>query len=121
MKKQDVTNLFAEWNDAVKTRNPETVTQLYASNATLLPTISNEVRHNHEEIKDYFVQFLAREPHGELVEQNIRIFEDLAINSGIYDFSFGDGSTVRARFSYVYQLINNTWKIIEHHSSQMPE
>ena len=121
MKKQDVTDLFSEWNDAIKTRDPQTVTQLYARNATLLPTISNEVRHNHDEIEAYFVQFLERKPRGELVEQNIRIFDDVVMNSGIYKFSFGDGSVVRARFSYVYQLINDDWKIIEHHSSQMPE
>lgn len=121
MNKQDVTKLFSIWNDAIQTRDPDTVTQLYADNAVLLPTISNQVRHNHEELKDYFIQFLAREPKGELVEQNIRIFDDIVMNSGIYKFSFGDGSVVSARFSYVYQLINNDWKIIEHHSSQMPE
>jgi len=121
MNKQDVTDLFTRWNDALQTRDPQQVTDLYASNAILLPTISNQVRHNHEELTDYFEQFLARGPKGTLKEQNIRIFDELAMNSGVYEFSFDDGAIVSARYSYVYQLINNEWKIIEHHSSAMPE
>jgi len=118
---QDVTALFSQWNEALQTGDAKAVTALYAENATLLPTVSNRVRHNHEEIQDYFVHFLAKGPQGKLTEQNIRIFDELAINSGVYAFTFADGSSVEARFSYVYQLINGSWKIIEHHSSRMPE
>lgn len=121
MQPQDVTALFEKWNQAIQTKTPKTVTALYADNAVLLPTVSNEVRHNHEEILDYFEMFLPRGPKGQLVEQNIRIYSELAMNSGVYEFSFDDGSKVMARYSFVYQLINNEWKIIEHHSSAMPE
>ncbi len=82
---------------------------------------SNQVRHNHEEIEDYFIQFLETEPNGKLVEQNIQIFNDVIINSGIYIFSLKDCSRVTARFSYVYQRLDEQWKIITHHSSRMPE
>lgn len=121
MQPQDITALFDKWNQALQSGDPKTVTALYATDAILLPTISNQVRHNHEEIEDYFVTFLANDPVGTMVEQNIRIYDELAINSGVYDFSFKDGSTVRGRYNFVYQLINGDWQIIEHHSSRMPE
>lgn len=121
MKNQEVTDLFNQWNDAISTNNPKVVTALYAENAVLLPTISNQIRHNHEEIEDYFTLFLASKPRAELLEQNIRIFDELVMNSGIYAITFEDGTTVNARFSFVYQLLNGEWKIIEHHSSRMPE
>ena len=42
----------------------------------------NQVRHNHAEIEDYFVHFLAKGPQGVINESNVRIFGDIAINSG---------------------------------------
>ena len=41
----------------------------------------------------------------------------IAINSGIYTFSFNDGATVQVHLC----LPMEWWMIIEHHSSQMPE
>ena len=121
MKEQDVTNLFNMWNEALATDDPKAVTELYAPNAFLLPTISNKVRHNHTEIEDYFELFLENKPKGVLLEQNIRIFDEIISHSGVCMFTFEDNETVRARFSFVYQLLNDEWKIIEHHSSRMPE
>ena len=54
------TSIFDEWNNALQTRDPEQVANLYAGNPILLPTMSNRVRHTHEEIKDYFSTFLRR-------------------------------------------------------------
>jgi len=121
MNNQDVTALFTQWQQALTSQDEKIVTALYADNATLLPTVSNQVRHNHEEIEDYFVQLLANEPTVEMVEQNIRIFDEISINSGVYIFTLKGGITICARFSFVYQLITGHWKIIEHHSSEMPE
>jgi uncharacterized protein (TIGR02246 family) len=121
MKKEDISQLFDQWNAAIQTGEPGAVTALYESNAILLPTVSNQVRHNHDEINDYFVHFLAKKPKGTINESNIRTFGDVAINSGIYTFVFGDGVSVQARYTYVYRWNGECWKIIEHHSSQMPE
>ena len=49
-----ITALFDEWNNALQTKDPEQVANLYAGNAILLTTMSNRVRHTHKEIKDYF-------------------------------------------------------------------
>ncbi len=118
----EILALFDEWNNALQTGDPKKVASLYdGDDGILLPTVSNKVRHNHEEIEDYFVHFLAKQPVGEINESNIRIFNDIAINSGIYTFTFQDGATVQARFTYVYRRIQDRWLILEHHSSAMPE
>ena len=113
--------LFEEWNTALQTGEPKNVTALYESNAILLPTISNQVRHNHEEIEDYFIHFLAKGPKGVINESNIRTFGNIAINSGIYTFTFSDGNSVQARFTYVYRWNGQRWLIVEHHSSALPK
>jgi uncharacterized protein (TIGR02246 family) len=119
---QQVIALFGDWNDALATGNPDVVTNMYAEDAVLLPTVSNQVRHNHAEIRDYFVAFLAKQPQGVITESNARVLSDtLATNAGVYVFTFGDGSTVSARFNYTYELRGDEWKIIQHHSSAMPE
>tara|TARA_Y100000814_G_scaffold181596_1_gene132654 strand:+ start:1121 stop:1489 length:369 start_codon:yes stop_codon:yes gene_type:complete len=121
MSDSHIAALFEEWNTALQTGEPKNVTALYESNAILLPTISNQVRHNHEEIEDYFIHFLAKGPKGVINESNIRTFGNVAINSGIYTFTFSDGNSVQARFTYVYRWNGQRWLIVEHHSSALPE
>jgi len=119
---ENVIALFGDWNDALATGDPDVVTNIYADDAVLLPTVSNQVRHNSAEIRDYFVAFLAKKPQGVITESNARVLsETLATNAGVYVFTFGDGSTVSARFNYTYELRDGDWKIIQHHSSAMPE
>ena len=117
----EITALFDAWNNALQTGDPKKVAALYETNGILLPTVSNKVRHNHEEIEDYFVHFCAKGPMGKIDEANVRTFGQIAINSGIYTFTFKDGAVVQARFTFVYRWNGERWKIIEHHSSQMPE
>ena len=122
MTEQDVIQLFSDWNNALATENPDTVTAMYADDGVLLPTVSNAVRHNHDEIRDYFTAFLMKKPQGVITEANPQIFsDDLATNSGVYVFTFGDGSQVTARFSYLYRKVAGRWMIQQHHSSAMPE
>ena len=122
MNNDDIIQLFSNWNDAIQTGDPDKVTAMYAEDAVLLPTVSNQVRHNHAEIRDYFVSFLAKSPRGEINEANPRqLTDDLVSNTGVYTFAFGDGAQVMARYSYLYKCIGGEWKILEHHSSMMPE
>ena len=60
----EVLGLFDQWNAALATLDPDAVTALYTENGILLPTVSNQVRHNPEEIRDYFVAFLKKSPQG---------------------------------------------------------
>ena len=121
MTENNILSLFEDWNSALQTGDPKQVAALYETNAILLPTISKKVRHNHEELEDYFVNFLAKGPVGKIDESNVRTFGDVAINSGVYTFTFKDGANVQARFTYVYRWNGHKWLIVEHHSSQMPE
>ena len=122
MNNDDIVQLFSNWNDAIQTGDPDKVTAMYAEDAVLLPTVSNQVRHNHSEIRDYFVSFLAKSPSGEINESNPRqLTDDLVSNTGVYTFTFGDGAQVMARYSYLYKCMGGEWKILEHHSSMMPE
>jgi uncharacterized protein (TIGR02246 family) len=121
--KNEISDQFVKWNDALLTGDPSNVVAYYASDAILLPTVSAKVRHNHDEIRDYFVHFLSKKPHGRITEQNIRIYDNIAINSGLYTFSLmedGDQTDVAARFTFVYRKYEDGWLIIEHHSSILP-
>jgi uncharacterized protein (TIGR02246 family) len=122
--KQEVVKLFDKWNEALQTGKPDEVVKLYAPDAVLLPTVSNKVRRNPAELKDYFEQFLQLKPRGKIDQQNIRIFGPVAINSGIYTFTLtkhGKPSQVQARYTFVYRRDGDRWLIVEHHSSAMPE
>ncbi len=124
MKEKEVLNLFEKWNNALLTRDPSKVAKLYAKSAVLIPTISNKIRHNHTEIQDYFQNFMSLNPDGRIIEFNIRIFNDIVVNSGIYNFYIdrnGQRVDVGARFTFVYKKFNNQWLIVEHHSSFLPE
>lgn len=121
----DITTLFDQWNEALKSGDAGQVARLYTIDAILLPTVSNRVRHNYLEIKDYFEHFLQKKPVGVIDESNVRIFGDVAINSGRYTFTLSpqpeQTQTIHARFTFVYHRIGDRWLIVEHHSSAMPE
>ncbi len=121
MIENDIAEQFDEWNQALQTGDPKKVTALYDDSGVLLPTMSDQVRHSHEEIEDYFVGFLAKGPMGKIDEANIRAFGETAINSGVYTFAFKEGTRVQARFTFVYRRHGKRWMIVEHHSSTMPE
>lgn len=121
--KSEIADQFVMWNQALQTGDPDKVADCYAVDAILLPTVSAQVRHNNNEIRDYFVHFLAKKPYGRITEQNIRIYDNIAINSGLYTFTLtedGAQTDVAARFTFVYRKDADGWLIIEHHSSILP-
>jgi len=122
---KEILELFEKWNDTLQTKDAQKVAAMYSeTDGILLPTVSPKVRHNRDEIADYFVHFLAKNPVGRIDESNIRVYGDIAINSGLYTFELDDGEggrvDVGARFTYVYKKEGDTWMIIEHHSSVLP-
>ncbi len=119
----DIRDLFAAWDAALRTGDADEVVALYADDAVLLPTFSDRVRTTDDGRRDYFVHFLERRPRASLEEAHARVYGDLAILSGIYAFAFGTGPDreARARFTFVYRRVDGRWWIVEHHSSAMPE
>lgn len=118
----EIEGLFSVWNKALESGDPDKVVRLYATNAILLPTLSNRPRTSHAEIRDYFAKtFMPRGPSGTIVKAYVRVFADVAICSGIFAFTFRDRSAAQVRKSFVYRWNGEEWLIIEHHSSLMPE
>ncbi len=117
----EVRALFDDWNAALQTLDPYKVAALYSHNGNLLPTLSDKQRLNFLEIADYFVDFLKYEPQGEILSGDIYIGTNWAQDAGIYEFTMADGSKVRGRYTFVYAFEDGKWKIVQHHSSMMPE
>lgn len=125
--KAQIAHLFDNWNRALQTRDSEKVAALYAKDAVLLPTVSNEVRANRVEIVDYFDHFLQNKPVGKKVRTIVDVLDsNSAIDTGVYEFTLTDKATgkksvVKARYTYAYEKIGGKWLIVNHHSSKMPE
>jgi len=117
---------FKRWNNALQTKNPATVAALYdAGNLSFLPTISPEHIRDLESAEEYFVTFVKMNPFGTITDDCIHVFGfgEAYLHSGLYTFEMGepsDRSTVKARFSFLWQNINGEWKITHHHSSRSP-
>ncbi|MGC0994541.1 SgcJ/EcaC family oxidoreductase [Pantoea agglomerans] len=118
---QDVASLFNTWNDALATGDATKVSELYVSDAVLLPTISNQVRLTDQERIDYFKDFLKKGPSGKIDSRTIRVGCNKAIDTGVYTFTFKDNTHVTARYTFTYVWDGQGWKISTHHSSAMPE
>jgi len=118
----EIAKLFDRWNTSLQTGDPEQVADNYADNAVLLPTVSNTPRTSRESKIDYFEHFLADGPDGHINSREIHIGCNLAVDSGLYTFTFHNtGDVVQARYSYVYKWDGDDWHIVSHHSSALPE
>jgi uncharacterized protein (TIGR02246 family) len=122
---KEIAALFDRWNAALATGRPDQVARLYATNGVLAPTVSNEVRDTPAKIHDYFTKFLLLKPQGQINYRQIRVLDDnTALDTGVYTFSLNDSgktSKVQARYTYLYEKVGGEWKIMNHHSSAMPE
>ncbi|MBD8144767.1 SgcJ/EcaC family oxidoreductase [Pantoea agglomerans] len=118
---ENVASLFDKWNDSLATGDATKVSELYVSDAVLLPTLSNQVRLTDQERIDYFKAFLKKGPSGKIDSRTIRIGCNKAIDTGVYTFTFKDHSHVTARYTFTYTWDGKGWKISTHHSSAMPE
>lgn len=116
-----IEGLFDKWNDSLQSGDPHKVADNYLNDAVLLPTISNKVRLTDEERVNYFQDFLKKKPVGKIDSRTIRLGCNKAIDTGVYTFTFGDKSTVTARYTFTYSWDGKQWKISSHHSSAMPE
>ena len=121
----EIASLFDRWNAALATGNPDEVVKLYAPNGVLQPTVSNRVRTTPADIKEYFEHFLLLKPQGVINSREIRVLDsNTALDSGVYTFSLVKEDKpvkVQARYTFLYEKIKGKWKIMNHHSSAMPE
>jgi uncharacterized protein (TIGR02246 family) len=115
---------FARFNGALATKQPDTVTALFARDAVLLPTLSGEERTTHAAIRDYFVHFLQKSPVGHIDTSSVRIGCNMAARMGNWTFTLSDGagkkSLAHARYTFIYSYEHGGWMIAHLHSSVMP-
>ncbi len=125
MPEADIINAQQAWKKALESGNPDNVCNLYHKDAVLWGTLSPSIRPTPEKIKEYFMGFATRK--GLKVVFNdaiIRIFNEIAVNSGSYTFSWIEGDeiiSIPARYSFVYKNEKDKWHIVDHHSSKVPE
>jgi uncharacterized protein (TIGR02246 family) len=106
--------------------NQEQVVALYAPDAVLWGTRSPALRDNPDSVKDYFKILRTVDPTYRVLigQQRIRVYGDIALNTGTYTFSEardGKEANRQARFTFVYQHRDGRWLIVDHHSSALPE
>ena len=118
---KEIASLFDRWNGSLRTGDPKKVVANYAKSSVLLPTVSNKPRMTPDQKEDYFKHFLENKPVGKIDSRTIEIECNTAIDVGLYTFTFGDGSQVKARYTYTYKWDGHQWLITSHHSSAMPE
>jgi uncharacterized protein (TIGR02246 family) len=123
--KEDVGAATQAWIDGMNSHNAERVVALYDAEAVLWGTRSSSLRDTPATVRDYFkvLQTVPSSYKVALGEQRIRIYGDIAINTGTYTFSEDrDGKPVTrpARFSFVYRNRDGSWLIVDHHSSAVP-
>lgn len=121
----DVVTATKAWAEAMTAHDAERVLALYDSDAVLWGTRSPTLRDTPAKVSDYF-KILGTVPSSYKVvlgEQRIRVYGDMAINSGTYTFSEErDGKEISrpARYSFVYRNHGGRWLIVDHHSSLVP-
>jgi uncharacterized protein (TIGR02246 family) len=123
--REDVAAATQAWIDAMSSHDLERVVALYDPEAVLWGTRSPTLRDNPATVRDYFNILKTVPPSYKAVmgEQRIRIYGDIAINTGTYTFSeVRDGKPISrpARFSFVYRNRDGRWLIVDHHSSAVP-
>jgi uncharacterized protein (TIGR02246 family) len=118
---------FSRWQEALATGNPEAVANLYAPEATFLPTLSAEFKREPSGVQDYFKHFLKKTPSCKIVEEAVqKLGPACYLHSGLYNFEVGPvdcRQTVEARFSFVWRKNpqEEKWQIVHHHSSLSPQ
>lgn len=117
---------FDRFNAAWATKNPDTVSALFAPDAVLLPTLSDEERTTPAGIRNYFVHFLEKAPVGRVDTSSIRLGCNMAARMGnwsvdLTDAKTGAKSTAKARYTFVYRYADGRWWIEHLHSSLLPD
>jgi uncharacterized protein (TIGR02246 family) len=110
-----------KWVESIGMGDPDLMLSLYAEDAILHGTGSPVVRVGHALIREYFAGLTTRVVMNFVEPQHIRIYDDIAINTGNYETTIGDAAPVRLRYSFVYHKVGDQWLIVDHHSSRLPE
>ncbi|WP_052688094.1 nuclear transport factor 2 family protein [Xanthomonas sp. MUS 060] len=115
------------WAETVGRRDIDALLALYAPDAILVPTLSDDIRGRDEDRRTYFASFLAADGIScGISVQNKRVSARLGtvVIGGLYIFVFernGVSEPVNARFLFTFEEIEGRWLITGHHSSRCSE
>jgi uncharacterized protein (TIGR02246 family) len=120
----DVEAATQQWISAFNRKSAADIVALYAKDAVFFGTSSPVLRDTPELVRDYFKGIADLGDSTIAVgDHRVQVFGDVAINTGYYTrSSTQNGKVVQnpARFTFVYQLRQGKWMIVEHHSSAVP-
>ena len=113
------------WMEALQRRSADALTELYSDQAVLIPTLAPDLQRSPHALHQYFTMLTTREElRVVLLQEDFRMLgKNAAIHAGIYRFEFRDDAgkqCLPARFTFIYGREGAEWKILHHHSSQLP-
>lgn len=124
--KKSLSVFVNDWGKALNGGNLLNIINHYDYDALLWGTFAKDLSNGHIPIKKYFEHLLELKQlkvHF-FDDYEIRQYNDVFIQSGSYEFSYSkknDVINVPARYSFVCKKDRNSWYILEHHSSVLPE
>ncbi|MBD8909545.1 DUF4440 domain-containing protein [Methylorubrum zatmanii] len=119
--------VLLRWAETVGTRNVDAVLALYAPDAILVPTMSDDIRGREDDRRRYFESFLDNDGIScGITVQKKRVSRKLGtvVIGGLYSFQIrrdGTETVVPARFLFTFEEIDGRWLITGHHSSKAIE
>ncbi|MBB4129267.1 MULTISPECIES: nuclear transport factor 2 family protein [unclassified Xanthomonas] len=119
--------VLLRWAETVGRRDIDALLALYADDAILVPTLSDDIRGRYEDRRAYFESFLAVDGLScGITVQKKRVSARLGtvVIGGLYTFVFernGVSEPVNARFLFTFEEIDGQWLITGHHSSRASE
>lgn len=121
---KSLTQFIRDWGESLQSNSIFNVISHYDYDALLWGTFAEELGKDKKSVEHYFEHLLRNKNlKVEFGSYETRQYGDIFIQSGDYEFSFDRRNsriTVPARFSFVCKKDRNSWKIVEHHSSQFP-
>ncbi len=125
--KAEVAAVTQSWATSMSGHDFDKVVALYDTDAVLWGTRSSTLRDTPATVREYFGILRTVPPSYKVTlgEQRIRVYGDVAIDSGTYTFSeVRDGKEILrpSRFSMVFHRHDDgRWLIVDHHSSAIPQ
>jgi hypothetical protein len=109
------------WVQAFSEDSPDNILSLYAEDSVHWGIFSPIRMDTPTAIRDYFAEmFILMERKVTFTDPVIRVYGDMAVNTGCYTFSWIRDRTaemISARYSMTYVKRYQCWSIVDHHSS----
>jgi hypothetical protein len=117
-------NIVKKW-EKLFNANDISIVETYSPNGILIGTFAIAIKKGRKTILPYFKGLFEKDSLRVDFNEEVFINEmlDGYILSGFYVFSFnenGKRKQIRARYSFVIEMVNGKMLIINHHSSEIP-